>query len=174
MRLGLAGVLPGVLAEPGLLALAIVAVAAATDFVDGPLARRAASPSRWGGVLDNLADIAFVLTGTAAAAAAGAITWAAPLAIAAAAAAYAVDSVRTTRRAGRPRLAPSAIGHAAGVGNWVLVALVAGAAWPSVVALASGGVVALNLAAVLARLVSRRALATPAAGTPARSARSSP
>jgi cardiolipin synthase len=40
----------------------LIGVAAATDFLDGWLARRVGSTSRWGALLDPLADRVFVLT----------------------------------------------------------------------------------------------------------------
>ncbi len=45
--------------------LAIVAIAAATDFLDGWVARRVNAKSRWGALIDPIADRFFVLTAIA-------------------------------------------------------------------------------------------------------------
>ena len=158
VRLAAALVLPGSLARAGQgearwLPVLLFAVAAATDFFDGIVARRGRGATRHGAVLDNLADVVFVLAGTIAAARAGLVTPAAPLAIGGAVAAYAVASLRGGA------MARSAVGHAAGVLNYALVGLVAGAvALPArgwAIVLAAGGwiVVAVNLTAVLERVV---------------------
>jgi len=80
VRLGAAGLLPGALLRPACrwLPAALFAVAAATDFFDGVLARRGGGPTRHGAVLDNLADIAFVLAGTITGAALGLVPSAVP------------------------------------------------------------------------------------------------
>ena len=157
VRLGAAFVLPGALARavggqgrwwPVLL----FAVGAASDFLDGVLARRGHGATRHGAVLDNLADIAFVLAGTVAGATLGLVPRAVPVAIAVAFAAYAAASVRG-RQAAR-----SAPGHAAGVLNYALVGLLAGAAvlpgraWAPLLGAGGWIVVGVNLAAVLSRL----------------------
>ena len=157
VRLGAAFVLPGALARavggqgrwwPVLL----FAVGAASDFLDGVLARRGHGATRHGAVLDNLADIAFVLAGTVAGATLGLVPRAVPVAIALAFAAYAAASVR-----GR-EMARSAAGHTAGALNYALVGLIAGAAampgraWAPLLAAAGWIVIGVNLAAVLPRL----------------------
>jgi phosphatidylglycerophosphate synthase len=159
--LGVAVVFPMALARGGWEALGLFALAAASDYLDGPLARRAGGGSTYGTLLDNVADIAFVLVATCAGVARGALAGAVPAAIACAAVAYALASIRRTRSAGEPARAYSVIGHAAGVCNYALVGLLAGnvalpgPAWHTI--LASGGalVVALNLGAVALRLVPR-------------------
>jgi CDP-diacylglycerol--glycerol-3-phosphate 3-phosphatidyltransferase/cardiolipin synthase len=45
--------------------VALIGVASATDFLDGWVARRRGSVSRWGALIDPLADRAFVLTAVA-------------------------------------------------------------------------------------------------------------
>ncbi len=45
--------------------VALIGAASATDFLDGWLARRACSASRWGALIDPLADRAFVFTAVA-------------------------------------------------------------------------------------------------------------
>jgi len=164
-RLGAAAVLPAALGESmhgtrPWLPLALAGVAIATDFVDGPLARRAGVPSRHGALLDNLADIAFVVAASATGARLGLVPWLAPAAMAIAFVTYVVASAGDGARAGwRP--ARSRAGHAAGVCNYALavgVALAATIPQPALralVAVAGLAVAALNLAAVLARLVGR-------------------
>jgi phosphatidylglycerophosphate synthase len=128
-----------------------------SDYLDGPLARRGGPPSAYGTLLDNVADIAFVLAGTATAAASGAIGWLVPAAIACSATAYALASLSRTRTTGTPVRAYSAIGHAAGVCNYALVGLYAGSValpgsvWTSILTLGAAVAVALNLGAVALR-----------------------
>ncbi|HZP41567.1 MAG TPA: CDP-alcohol phosphatidyltransferase family protein [Candidatus Binatia bacterium] len=156
-RLAAAALLPAALARPApdASALGLFAVAAATDFLDGVVARRT-GPTRHGAVLDVAADVAFVLAGTTAASALGLVSPVVPLAIAASATAYAAAA----RRGGTA--ARSGVGHVAGVLNYALVGLVAGArwvdsaAWPPLLAATGAGVVAVNVAAVLARALRGR------------------
>jgi phosphatidylglycerophosphate synthase len=179
-RLVLAGVLALVLshapAHPVLPAVVFV-LAAASDYVDGPLARRAGGATRHGAILDSLADVAFVLCGTVAGAALGLVPAAVPLAIALSFALYALASVNP-----RWGTARTIVGHRAGVANYALTGLVTAAvAFPDavvrgVVAGASLVVIAINLAAVLERAWAAyrgRARAPHAEGTLARSGRSS-
>jgi len=171
VRLAAAAAFPPALAraadrpDGGSIPLLLFLAAAATDFFDGRVARRSGAASRHGAVLDIGADVAFVLAAATSGAALGLVPWAAPVAIGAAVGSYALASVRAGR------LAYSAIGHAAGVGNYALAGLLAG-----VVALPRSGaaraldlasllVIALNLAAVLDRLVREvKSLASPCAG----------
>ena len=180
LRLALAGALPAVLAgapgRPWLPAVVFV-VAAASDYVDGPLARRGGGPTRHGAVLDNVADVAFVLAGTMTAAVLGLVPEAVPLSIVLSFGLYALASLT-----GRRGPARSAVGHAAGVANYVLTGLVTAAvALPgtpskAILEVTSLVVVGINLAAVLQRLLPAlpgRARVPRAAGTLARSGRSS-
>jgi len=179
-RLVLAGVLALVLshapAHPVLPAVVFV-LAAASDYLDGPLARRAGGATRHGAILDSVADVAFVLAGTIAGSVLGLVPAAVPLAIALSFSFYALASVNV-----RWGTARTIVGHRAGVANYALTGLVTGAvAFPRVIARpvlegASLVVIAINLAAVLERLwaVRRgRARAPHAGGTLARSPRSS-
>jgi len=179
VRLAAAAVLPGALARgvdgraPWLPAVLFV-VAATTDFLDGPIARRGHGPTAHGAVLDNLADIAFVLAGTIGAAALGLVAPAVPAAIMLAFGAYALASL------GQGRAARSVAGHAAGVLNYALAGLVTaavarpGPAWRPLLEAASLIVVGTNLAAVLERAVAlRSARGRRGAGRGARSPRSS-
>jgi len=155
MRLLLAVAMPWLLSRGGLLPLVVWCVAALSDYADGPLARHRDEVSFAGAVLDNVADVAFVLGGLATAAALGLISWAVPASIGLSAGAYGVASVRS--RAGPPRLARSRIGHWAGVLNYVCLGVVAGAvAWEDprltfLVAAAATVTAGVNLAAVAAR-----------------------
>lgn len=148
------------------LPLGLVVAASATDFFDGILARRAGTPSRHGALLDNLADIAFVLAAAASGAAHGLVVPHAPAAIALAFGAYLFASARGTPGSWRP--ARSTLGHAAGVLNYGLAALVAGAASPlgpvvtGALRPASLLVAGVNLAAVLDRAVRRGRPPAPA------------
>ncbi|HYY05116.1 MAG TPA: CDP-alcohol phosphatidyltransferase family protein [Candidatus Limnocylindria bacterium] len=157
VRLAAAFVLPSALARavggqgrwwPALL----FAVGAASDFFDGVLARRGHGATRHGAVLDNLADIAFVLAGTVAGATLGLVPRAVPLAIGLAFASYAAASLRGGQRA------RSAAGHTAGWLNYALVGLITGAAavpgrvWVPLLATAGWLVIGVNLAAVLSRV----------------------
>lgn len=162
-RLLAAIVLPALLRRGGALPLVVFGLAAATDFVDGRIARRAARPTRHGAVLDNVADVAFVLTGTITTATLGLTTWAVPLAIALSVGSYAAASLRLTAGASTPRLARSSLGHAAGVCNYACVGLAAGAlavpgpAWRGILAVGDAATVTVNLAAVAVRWVRKPA-----------------
>lgn len=158
-RLLLAVAMPWLLERGGLLPLAAWCFAAASDWIDGPLARRAGTASLRGAVLDTVADVAFVLGGLATAAAIGLVPWIVPASIGASAGAYAVAS-RRAPAAGRG-LARSRLGHWGGVLNYACLGVVAGAvAWPGTawalpLAAASLCTAAVNLAAVALRLAAR-------------------
>jgi phosphatidylglycerophosphate synthase len=161
-RLLLAAALPYLLAYGGWPPLIVWIVASLSDYFDGPLARRRGTASPSGAILDNVADIAFVLAGLVTAAALALISWVVPLSIALSAGAYAAASARRRSEGGAPRLARSRLGHWAGVANYACLGLVTGAVtwpgprWTPVLAAAGATTVGLNLAAVLTRLVSRR------------------
>jgi len=124
-RLLLAAALPWALVRGGWLPPLLFVVAAASDYVDGPLARRAGRASSYGGVLDNVADVAFVLAGTGTAAWLGLVSWATPAAIACSSGSYALASRRLSRGTEAPQLARSRLGHWAGVCNYACVGVVA-------------------------------------------------
>lgn len=155
-RLLLAGVMPLLLARGGPLPLAAWCLAAASDWLDGRLARRAGTASRRGAVLDNVADIAFVLGGLSTAAILGLVPWIVPASIALSAGAYAVAS-RSARPTGGG-LARSRVGHWGGVLNYACLGVVAGAVgWPDArwavpLGLTALATAAVNLAAVALRL----------------------
>ena len=163
VRLAIAAVLPRVLCD-GVhgtrpwLAGVLVGIAIVTDAVDGPLARRAGEPTRHGALLDNLADIAVVLTASATGAGLGLVPWVAPAAMAVAFALYLAASGRV---AAGWRPARSRLGHAAGVCNYALaVAVALAVAAPALrPAVRAAGllVAAVDVVAALARLMARRA-----------------
>ncbi len=104
----------------GRLAFAIVAiVAAASDFIDGRIARRlgvASSSGRW---LDGVADVTFVLAALFCEAAAGAIPFYIPILIALSFSQYAIDSFVIGARESGP--IKSRLGHWGGIINYALV-----------------------------------------------------
>jgi phosphatidylglycerophosphate synthase len=161
LRLLLAFVFPLLLVRGGAAPLVVWGVAALSDYVDGPIARRRGVTTSRGAILDNVADVAFVLGGLVTAATLGLVTWVAPAAIVGSVGGYVLASRRLSRQDGPPRLARSTIGHWAGVVNWACVGVVAGAmALPGVIGprlLDVAGVVtsAINLAAVGSRLLGR-------------------
>jgi len=97
----------------------VFAVAAASDVVDGRLARRAGTASAAGRFFDHLADIGFILVALSAYVRLGLAPWWVPASIAASFAFYFVDSLRRTPRA--PSLIGSRLGHWGGVANYVLI-----------------------------------------------------
>jgi phosphatidylglycerophosphate synthase len=159
LRLLLGVAFPAVLARGGPWPLLVWLVAAGSDYVDGPLARRARSGSRHGRVLDPVADVVFVLSGLGAAAVWGMVPWVVPCSVVASVSAYAWASWRTSRQAHDVRLAHSAVGHAAGVVNYLCVGAIAArdvlapTPWTLLVALAATATVALNTASVATRLL---------------------
>jgi len=158
LRIVLAVVYARTLVEGSWIPVGAFALAAASDYVDGPLARRAGGPTAHGVLLDSVADIVFVLVACAAGVAAGRLSWIVPVAIACAATPYLVATLRRSRAAGAPARAYSEVGHWAGICNYALTGLVAGSAalpgawWSPLLSVASVVVIALNLAAVGMRL----------------------
>src|SRR5207253_2642996 len=106
----------------------LFAVGAASDFFDGIVARRGRGPTAHGAVLDNAADITFVLAGTGTGVALGLVPLAVPGAIGVAFAAYVLATFGQRAREGQWRLARSTLGHAAGVLNYALTGSIAVAA----------------------------------------------
>jgi CDP-diacylglycerol--glycerol-3-phosphate 3-phosphatidyltransferase len=74
------------------MAALMLAVAIATDLLDGPLARRRGTVSAAGGTFDHTADFLFVASGLAAGASRGAFPWILPVLVAAAFIQYVADS----------------------------------------------------------------------------------
>jgi len=137
------------------------AVAAASDYVDGPIARRA-GPTRYGALVDSVADIVFVLVALLAGVATGRLSWTVPAAIVCSATPYLIAMIRQPPADDGTARAYSAVGHAAGVCNYALVGFLAGSValpwphWPSLLGAASAVVIALNLAALGQRFRGRR------------------
>jgi CDP-diacylglycerol--glycerol-3-phosphate 3-phosphatidyltransferase len=155
LRLVLAAAMPWLMARGGLLPLAAWCLAAASDYVDGPIARRRGAVSLRGAVLDNVADITFVMVGLTSAVAQELIPWLVPASIGLSAGSYAAASMRS--RAADSTLARSRLGHWAGVLNYACLGLVTAAvAWPGrgwspVLGMASVVTAGINLAAVATR-----------------------
>ena len=104
----------------GRMAFAIVAiVAAGSDFIDGPVARRLGVASGSGRWLDSIADVTFVLAALFSEAAAGAIPFYIPILIAVSFGQYAIDSAAIGERAAGP--VRSRLGHWGGIVNYALV-----------------------------------------------------
>ena len=97
---------------------AIAVVAAATDFIDGRMARRLGVARESGGWLDSIADVTFVLVALGCYAAAHQLPWAIPVLIAISFGQYALDSL-WLHRTGAP--VRSRLGHWGGIFNYALV-----------------------------------------------------
>jgi phosphatidylglycerophosphate synthase len=109
---------------------AIASGGAASDLLDGPIARRTHSAGRFGRWLDSAADIVFILTVLSCEAYAGAIPVYLPALIAISFTQYVADSVLIRGSAVPIR---SLLGHWAGVFNYIIVILLAWAPpprWP--------------------------------------------
>ncbi|MCK6553505.1 CDP-alcohol phosphatidyltransferase family protein [Candidatus Binatia bacterium] len=103
----------------GGLAVPVFALVAASDVVDGRLARRAGTASRAGRVFDHLADIGFLVSALGAYVALGVAPWWVPGAMATAfgtyvAATWLARSPRTPRRG-------AWVGHLGGIANFAVV-----------------------------------------------------
>jgi len=149
----------------------VFVAAAASDVVDGRLARRWGSASNVGRTFDHLADIGFILTALFTYAELGIAPWWVPLAIAGSFAFYVLDSLARAP-AGVPSLIGSRVGHAAGVLNYSLIGVLvfnntAAIGWlsPDVLAKLFWLVPVYSSAAVATRLARRWPLA--ARGAPA-------
>ncbi len=113
--------------------VAIAIAAAASDFIDGRIARHlgvATASGRW---LDAVADVTFVLAALFSAAAARAIPYYIPILIAASFSQYALDSILISRAATPARAEPikSRLGHWGGIINYALVIALAVAPGPA-------------------------------------------
>jgi CDP-diacylglycerol---glycerol-3-phosphate 3-phosphatidyltransferase len=80
-------------------ALIVWAVALATDFLDGPIARRRGTVTAWSGTFDHTTDFLFVTSGLFAGAFRGVFPWILPILIVAAFAQYVIDSYWIHRHA---------------------------------------------------------------------------
>jgi phosphatidylglycerophosphate synthase len=126
------------------LAALVLALAIATDALDGLVARRLGIASAGGRLFDHAADCLFVTAGLAAGAARGAFPWILPVLVAAAFGQYVIDSYWVHRQRA---LRTSALGRWNGIlyfaplAGDVLVRAGLGALRPAVTALAWGLVV---------------------------------
>lgn len=93
-------------------ALLVMVVALATDFLDGPIARRTGTVSAVGRTLDHTSDFLFVTSGLFAGALRGAFPWILPIVITAAFAQYVIDSYWVH---GQSSLRPSQLGRYNGI-----------------------------------------------------------
>jgi cardiolipin synthase len=100
-------------------AAALFALAVATDFADGWVARRYGEASPLGGLVDHAVDATFVTCSTAALASKGVLPVALPALIAIAFLEYAWD----TRRGRSRGLRPSALGRWNGIAYYVIVGI---------------------------------------------------
>ena len=103
----------------GWLAVIVFACIAASDVIDGRLARWWGSASRSGRTFDHLADIGFILAALWTYTHLGLVPWWVPAAIAASFAFYVIDS--WSRPTARGSLIGSRVGHIGGVCNYVLI-----------------------------------------------------
>lgn len=128
VRLGLAPPLAVAFAMPdfldaGLVAV-LLAVALATDYADGIVARRRGTASAAGQLFDHATDCLFVTAGLTGAALAGLVPPALPVLVAVAFGQYVFDSYVVHRR---KRLRMSTIGRWNGIGYFVPLVVVAAA-----------------------------------------------
>jgi phosphatidylglycerophosphate synthase len=112
-------------APPAWMASLIFAVIAASDVVDGRIARAAGTASNWGRAFDHGADILFVLSCFATYAAIGVVGWWVPASIAIAFALYVIDARGSAPATPARRLA-GRIGHIGGVCNYIVIGVLIG------------------------------------------------
>lgn len=137
----------------------LFAAIAASDYFDGPLARRAGRASDRGRIWDSWADIAFLEGTFVTALALGVTRWWVPVSVAASFGYYVVDSWWQTRGRARRTLVASRIGHLGGVCNYVFAGVLTYNDAFGLHLLGSGFVLALSLlvplysaAAIVARI----------------------
>lgn len=121
------------LLTPGVLAL-MVAAAIASDYLDGPIARRTGTASPRGMLFDHTTDCLFVTGGLTGAACAGAITPILPALIPFAFGQYVVDSYVWSRRR---QLRASFLGRWNGIFYFVPIVLITTARLPVLAPIAS-------------------------------------
>jgi len=97
----------------------------ASDYYDGPLARVLGLSSDFGKVLDNLADITFLLVTLMYLVRRDAAPWWIPAAIALAFGQYTVDSWLLSGKGANVALVPNPIGHWAGILNYIFTGILA-------------------------------------------------
>jgi phosphatidylglycerophosphate synthase len=169
-------------AEAGWWPIAVYLLAAATDYVDGALARAAGTDSSRGRVFDHVSDALLLFPAFWILALLGRLPIVLPAAAMTAFALYLADGWRRGGGRGTIELTSSRSGAAGGVLNYVVAGAAAAAvlldlrALDQVVYAAAFAVAAVNVAAALERLplLLTSAHASPAAETEARARRSSP
>ena len=97
----------------------LFALICASDYYDGPLARALGLDSDLGKVLDNLADITFLLVTLTYLVHRGAVPWWIPTAIALAFGQYTLDSWLLSGRGTSVTLVSNPLGHWAGILNYL-------------------------------------------------------
>lgn len=100
-------------------------VICASDYYDGPVARALGLSSDWGKILDNLADITFLLVTLTYLTYSGVVPWWIPCAVGCAFGQYTLDSWWLSRQDRSLALVSNPIGHWAGVLNYVGTGLMA-------------------------------------------------
>jgi phosphatidylglycerophosphate synthase len=110
---------------PAWTAVPLFAVIAASDVLDGRVARATGAVSPWGRAFDHGADITFVLAALGTFAWIGVAPWYVPLSVAAAFAGYLLDS-RSAALPTRARRTAGRIGHWGGVCNYVVIGVLIG------------------------------------------------
>lgn len=108
-----------------LLVIALFLLICASDYYDGPLARALGRDSDLGRVLDNLADITFLLVTLTYLVHSGTVPWWIPTAIALAFGQYTIDSWLLSGRSTGVTLIPNPIGHWAGILNYIFTGVMA-------------------------------------------------
>jgi phosphatidylglycerophosphate synthase len=155
-------------AHGGSVALGVIALCgAASDLLDGWIARRTASASHFGRWLDGAADIVFILVALSCEAYAGVIPFYLPALVAASFVQYAADSVLI-----RGSMVPikSRLGHQAGILNYVIVIVLAWTPWlrlPGVIMRVSPPLIACFYVAAMSERVLFYGTARGTAGTSA-------
>jgi CDP-diacylglycerol--glycerol-3-phosphate 3-phosphatidyltransferase len=109
----------------GLAALLLFGLIAASDMLDGWMARRRHQESTFGRVLDHLCDVSFILATLGAFAWQGWVPWWLPAAITWAFGLYALRSWWLTAHTMGPTLIGSRLGHLGGILNYGAVGLAA-------------------------------------------------
>lgn len=107
------------------LVLGLFLLICASDYYDGPLARALGLSSDLGKVLDNLADITFLLVTLSYLVQRGAAPWWIPTAIALAFGQYTLDSWLLSGRGANTTLVSNPIGHWAGILNYLFTGVLA-------------------------------------------------
>jgi phosphatidylglycerophosphate synthase len=106
-------------------AISLFLLICASDYYDGPVARALGVDSDLGKVLDNLADITFLLVTLTYLVHRGTVPWWIPAAIALAFGQYTVDSWLLSRKRTSVVLVSNPIGHWAGILNYIFTGVMA-------------------------------------------------